>query len=229
MSDSPAIQQPDRVASADVTARLEAEAAWLTSRHVAAAAQVTVELAGRLAALFPPGDASQATLLDLLSRGQERQWPADLIRVLAALAHVRGASWTQVGRACGTSRQAAHERFGPWEHPIRLATVAHPEPPLPTPAVPAGQLRVSVHPGFDRRDELAAALQAVYGVGEVVYHDVPSTLDGTARITTSSRDETVDIPTLLRARTQLGGASSAVVGHTNPTRGGAWRPTDKTT
>jgi hypothetical protein len=106
------------ISPADAAARIDAEAAWLTSRQLAAATRVTMELAGRLAALFPPGEASRAVLLKVLTDGQQRAWPADLVCVLAALAHVRGASWAQIGRACGTSKQAAHERFGPWERQL---------------------------------------------------------------------------------------------------------------
>jgi hypothetical protein len=212
MDRSPADAQPDRTAPVDIAARLEAEAAWLASRHQAAAAQVTMELAGRLAALFPPSEASRAALLDVLARGQDRHWPADLVCVLAALAHVRGASWAQIGRACGTSKQAAHERFGPWERRLAIAfdrhpTAAHQEATMPATEVPAGQIRVVVRPDFHLRDEFSAALQAVYGPGEVVYHDVPSALADKARVTTSSRDETVDIPTLLRMLPDLGKSS----------------------
>jgi hypothetical protein len=204
MDRSPADAHPDRTTPVDIAARLEAEAAWLASRHQAAADQVTMELAGRLAALFPPSESSRAALLEVLARGQERDWPGDLIRVLAALAHVRGASWAQIGRACGTSRQAAHERFGPWEHQLAMAfdphhpTTAHQGPPMPTTEVPAGQIRVVVHPDFHLRSELTAALQAVYGPGEVAYHDVLAQLPDRARVITTTRDEGVDIPTLLR-------------------------------
>jgi hypothetical protein len=81
---------------------------------------------------------------------------------------------------------------------------------------------VVVHPDADRRDELAAALQAVYGTGDVIYHDDPSAQADTAGITTATRDDLLNIPTLLR--TLPGDSPSVVIGRTNPRNKVYWWP-----
>ncbi|MFI5614969.1 hypothetical protein [Amycolatopsis sp. NPDC051903] len=90
----------DSYTAADHARVAMAEAAWST---LEAAYRAIVPEAHR------PDGVPPTVLIEAASWARARA--EDLLRAAVIASHERGLSWTQIGRALGTSKQAAHERF----------------------------------------------------------------------------------------------------------------------
>lgn len=83
--------------------------AWTTDTSGDTLARAAAEEAVRELRLMSPEEEPLAAILTAKQRLADAR--ADLSRTVTA-AHDAGHSWHQIGAALGTTRQAAHERFG---------------------------------------------------------------------------------------------------------------------
>jgi len=123
------------------------------------------ELGRRLSLAISLRRPDRPTLESAVTTAAAAEWPTEIIGFWIAALRMTGASWDDVGDLLGTSRQAAHRRFAPWERryrPFLLAAIAQ---PVHHPHTPANRLQARAQV-LNTSDVDDAAIDALRGVAD---------------------------------------------------------------